>query len=417
MSDEPGKTGESCSSCGGQDRALEMQAQEKALEQRMSRVKHKIMVLSGKGGVGKSTVAANLAHALSLKGFHVGLLDVDVHGPSIPLMLGIEDRPVMGDDGRIVPVGVGPHLRVMSMGFFLRHRDDALIWRGPLKATLIRQFLSDVEWGDLDYLIVDSPPGTGDEPLSVGQLIPDADGAVIVTTPQEIALADVRKSVNFCRKMGLHILGVVENMSGFVCPHCGERADIFKTGGGEAMAAEMGIPFLGRIPLDPGVVSHGDEGTLASGETIRPETRAGFDELADTVLAREKPRTPETTQHFESREVETMRIAIPLADGKLAQHFGHCQEFALVDVDAASKEIVKQVRLEPPAHQPGVLPKWLGEQGADKIICGGMGSRAQGLFRSQGIEVVIGAPSVDPESIVNEFLEGTLVTGENICDH
>ncbi len=401
---------------GRQQGAAEASAGQKALDDRMSRIKHKIIVLSGKGGVGKSTVAANLAYALSLRDKRVGLLDVDVHGPSIPKMMGIEGKPVSGTQEAIAPVEMGSNLRVMSMGFFLQDRDDALIWRGPLKANLIRQFLSDVEWGSLDYLVIDSPPGTGDEPLSVGQLIPDADGAVVVTTPQEIALADVRKSISFCRKLNLPVLGVVENMSGFECPHCHERVDVFKSGGGEQMATEMNVPFLGRIPLDPRVVETGDRGSLIVAESNGGAAAEGFLHLADVIISTGEGggRTIEAPPEG---EVKVMRIAIPVAEGKLAQHFGHCQEFALIDVDRERSQIVKQTSLVPPAHQPGVLPKWLAEQGADIVICGGMGQRAQGLFRSQGIEVVVGAPVMAPEGIATAHLNGTLEAGENICDH
>ena len=230
-----------------------------ALAERMCLIKRKIVVLSGKGGVGKSTVAVNLAVALSLAGRKVGLLDADLHGPSIPKMLHLDSARPRSEGDTILPVEFGA-LKVMSIGFLLAGSDQAVIWRGPMKMGVIKQFLKDVEWGQLDYLIVDCPPGTGDEPLSVIQLMEKADGAVIVTTPQEVALLDVRKSVTFCRQLNLPVLGVVENMSGFICPKCGEITDIFKKGGGEQMAAEMGIPFLGRVPITRAVVESGDSG-------------------------------------------------------------------------------------------------------------------------------------------------------------
>ena len=229
------------------------------LQSRLCRVKHKILVLSGKGGVGKSTVAVNLATALSLAGRPVGLLDTDIHGPSIPKMLHLEGVRIQTRGDALLPVELGS-LRVMSIGFLLAGADQAVIWRGPMKMGVIRQFLKDVEWDDLDYLVIDCPPGTGDEPLSVAQLIPDADGALIVTTPQEVALIDVRKCVSFCRRLSLPVLGVIENMSGFVCPTCGEVVEIFKRGGGERMAAEMGVPFLARIQMDAAIVESGDAG-------------------------------------------------------------------------------------------------------------------------------------------------------------
>jgi Mrp family chromosome partitioning ATPase len=241
----------------------------------MAGIRHKIMVLSGKGGVGKSTVAVNLAASLVLAGKRTGLLDVDMHGPSIPKMLGMEGVPVTYAGPLIVPPEVGG-LKAMSIGFFLQNRDDAVIWRGPMKMGVIKQFLKDVEWGDLDYLIIDSPPGTGDEPLSICQLIPDADGAAVVTTPQNVATADARKSINFCRAMRMPILGVIENMSGYVCPKCGKAEDIFRSGGGEQMAREMDVPFLGRIPIEPAIGVSCDDGKPYVHCFARTETAKAF---------------------------------------------------------------------------------------------------------------------------------------------
>ncbi len=228
------------------------------MAQRMSRIKHKIVVMSGKGGVGKSTVAANLACVLAESG-PVGLVDADVTGPDIAKLMGVEDAQVKATDTGLEPT-VGPSdVRVISMAQLIE-RDTAVVWRGPLKIKALKQMLSDVEWGDLDYLVIDLPPGTSDEPLSVAQEIPDADGAVVVTTPQEVSLLDVRKSIAFAKAVKMDILGVIENMSGFVCPHCGKETQIFKVGGGEAAANELGLPFLGRIPLDPRIVIGGDAG-------------------------------------------------------------------------------------------------------------------------------------------------------------
>lgn len=229
------------------------------LQERLCRIRCKILVMSGKGGVGKSTVAVNLAVALRLAGKRVGLLDVDIHGPSIPTMLGLENRSPEGDQGQLLPIDIDG-LKVMSLGFFLRNPDEAVIWRGPLKMGAIKQFLKDVAWGDLDFLIVDSPPGTGDEPLSVCQLIGRVDGAVIVTTPQKVAAVDVRKSITFCRELKVPVIGVVENMSGFACPQCGALTPILRTGGGQRIALDMNVPFLGSIPIDPQIAVCCDEG-------------------------------------------------------------------------------------------------------------------------------------------------------------
>jgi len=257
-----------------------------ALAERLCRIRHKLLVLSGKGGVGKSTVAANLAVAFAAAGRPTGLLDIDLHGPSIPKLLRLEGRGLDLRQNAMQPVVVNEHLKVISIGFLLRNPDDAVIWRGPLKMGVIKQFLRDVDWGDLDCLVVDSPPGTGDEPLSICQLIQDADGAVVVTTPQDVAVADVRKCITFCRQLKMPVLGVVENMSGFVCLHCGETTELFKSGGGERMAAEMGVPFLGRIPIDPAVVEAGDAGRpLASCCPQSPAARA-FAQIAATLRDR-----------------------------------------------------------------------------------------------------------------------------------
>lgn len=231
-----------------------------ALAQRMCQIAQKLLVMSGKGGVGKSTVSANLAVSLALAGKQVGLLDVDIHGPSIAKLMGLEGAQVVTHDGEFVPLEIADSLKVISIAFFLPSNRDAVIWRGPMKYGAIRQFLKDVAWGPLDYLVIDAPPGTGDEPLSVAQLVGQPAGAVLVTTPQELAIADVRRSVSFCEKVSLRVLGIIENMSGLLCPHCGGRIDLFKTGGGESLAAEMGVPLLGRIPIDPQIVTCGDSG-------------------------------------------------------------------------------------------------------------------------------------------------------------
>jgi ATP-binding protein involved in chromosome partitioning len=250
----------------------------------LARIKNRILVFSGKGGVGKSTVAANLALALSLRGKTVGALDVDIHGPNLAKMLGVEDRKMDVSSDVIKPVQVNENLKLVSMSFLIQDPDLPVIWRGPMKMKVIQQFLGDVDWGDLDWLIIDSPPGTGDEPLSVAQLIP-ATGAVIVTTPQEVSVLDSRKAVVFAMKLNLKVLGIIENMSGLTCPYCGRRIDLFKVGGGELAAADLGVPFLGRIPIDPQIVVSGDEGKPFSAGSEASEAAKAFQKIVDKIMS------------------------------------------------------------------------------------------------------------------------------------
>ena len=224
--------------------------------------KHVIAVFSGKGGVGKSTVSANIAETFAKQGNNVGLLDVDLHGPNIPKLLGLESVKLEARDNQILPAYYSPNLKVVSIAFMLPTRDTPVIWRGPLKHKAVSQLLNDVDWGELDYLVIDFPPGTGDEILSVSQLVGKDANAVIVTTPQELALLDARKAVMFAKQVEMSIAGIVENMSGLVCPHCGKEINLFKKGGGKKAAEELGVPFLGGIPLDPRIVELSDDGIL-----------------------------------------------------------------------------------------------------------------------------------------------------------
>lgn len=397
----------------------EEERDEQRLRTALQRIQHKILVFSGKGGVGKSTVAVNLAVTLAQSGLRVGLLDLDFHGPSVPTLLGLrKERAVQGGVG-ILPVEAH-EMKVMSVAFLLEKEDAAVIWRGPMKMATIRQLLTDVEWGDLDVLVFDAPPGTGDEPLSICQLIPDADGAILVTTPQEVALSDVRRSIRFCEQLRLPVLGVIENMAGFACPACGEIADIFRRGGGERMAGEMQVPFLGAVPLDAAIVRAGDEGIPYVQHAPDAPASVALREAVTPIVERCKPSGkdhvhPEKPDNQE-KEI-TMRIGVPVSEGVLSMHFGHCDSFALFDIHPETKAIEKRVDHIPPPHEPGVLPKWLAELGATVILAGGMGNRAQTLFVASGIDVLTGAPAEDPETVVRAYLDGTLVRGENVCDH
>ncbi len=259
--------------------------QDIAIADFLSHVKHKLVVMSGKGGVGKSTVAVDLALLLSTRGYKVGLMDVDLHGPSVAGMLGYMDKRVQVEGEKLIPFHYNDNLEFISAQGFLAQEDDALIWRGPLKIGAIRQFMSDTNWDPLDYLVIDCPPGTGDEPLTVIQTIPDAQ-AIIVTTPQKVALDDVRKSLKFCQLGNIKVRGIIENMSGFVCPHCGQEVDIFKSGGGKALAEEKSLPFLGKIPIDPQVVSAEDDGSPL--EHLSEASQKALDTIVDAILAADK---------------------------------------------------------------------------------------------------------------------------------
>ncbi|SKA80117.1 Chromosome partitioning ATPase, Mrp family, contains Fe-S cluster [Paucidesulfovibrio gracilis DSM 16080] len=253
-------TGGSCPSSGADGPSAKQQLQDGLISSTLAKIKYKLFIMSGKGGVGKSSVSVNLAAALASKGFKVGLLDVDIHGPSVPTLLGLKGLLDVDRGSLIKPKEYSENLHVVSMESLLKDPDQAVLWRGPMKTSAIRQFVSDVQWGDLDFLVVDSPPGTGDEPMTVLKTIPEA-LCVVVTTPQEVSLADVRKSINFLQYANANILGVVENMSGLICPHCRERIDLFKSGGGKALAEKYGLDFLGAVPLDPATVVAGDIGT------------------------------------------------------------------------------------------------------------------------------------------------------------
>jgi ATP-binding protein involved in chromosome partitioning len=416
-----------------QERARMLEERKRRLSERMGQIKQKFIVLSGKGGVGKSTVAAYLATSLASRGKAVGLVDTDIHGPSIPKMLGLEDERITMVGDTVIPVAVSDNLKVMSIAFLLRSKRDAVIWRGPLKMGMIEEFLANVDWGPLDYLIIDSPPGTGDEPLSVCQLIPGLDGALVVATPQEIAIADVEKSITFCGQLRIPIVGVIENMSGFVCPHCGEEVQVFKSGGAERMAREMGVPFLGRLPMVPEVVDACDAGDCTVGNLKSETLKASLEEITSRIMAAERKQPvvgSESVQEQVSQLQESdkslhgstlqpaqaaTRIALPVEGAKLSTHFGHSPQFAIFDVKDG--EILSETSIEPPPHAPGVLPSWLKEQGVTLVIAGGLGRRAMAAFEGAGIKVVYGAPAEAAHDVVTAYLKGTLVTGGNVCDH
>jgi len=411
---------------GGQQTPPETGGDDIRLQEQLRHIKHKLLVMSGKGGVGKTSMAVYLALGLAQRGYRVGLLDVDLHGPDVPRMLGISGKLELDEEHFLIPYPYDTHLQVVSMECLMADRDEAVIWRGPLKHSFIQQSISQVKWGELDILVIDAPPGTGDEPLSVAQTVTGAQ-AIIITTPQEVSLADVRKAINFCRKVGMPILGLVENMSGLICPRCGEDIPLFSQGGGRKTAQVMDVPLLASLPFDLRVVMGGDSGhpllespddspfLQALGrllEEVEERLRGTKEEI---IAPSEKILSSEVITTVANPESKTFKIAVPLALGRLCNHFGHCEKFAVIDV--ADGEIGNLEFHVPPPHEPGVLPRWLGDLGVNLIIAGGMGQRALGMFAEQGIRVVIGAPNLEPQALVQSYLAGSLTTGPNVCDH
>lgn len=396
---DPKTSGEDPKTCPGCDPAHleEKSQQDKKIARTLKQIRHKLLVMSGKGGVGKSSVAVGLALTLARRGYRVGLMDVDLHGPNVLRMLGLKEPLDLEHAQFHLPPELFDRLKVISIEVLMRNRDLAVIWRGPLKHQMIRQFLTEVEWGRLDYLIIDAPPGTGDEPLSVAHTIPEAQ-ALIVTTPQEISLADVRKSINFCRKINLGIAGLLENMSGYRCPHCGEAAPLFKSGGGQKTAQAAKIPFLGTLPFDPKVVEAADEGRLLE----LPEADSPFlQALAPVVayLAETLPPTPAEPV----REPGVLKFAIPVDGGKVAGKFGDASQFAFLKVKDGA--IVEQQMLPTPPPEPGGILEWLEDLGVTHVIAAGLTAGAQKLLTRKGMAVIAANPQEDPEQLVARYLE------------
>jgi Mrp family chromosome partitioning ATPase/predicted Fe-Mo cluster-binding NifX family protein len=396
-----GEDPKSCQGCDPAHHATQKDAEERELARALKRIRHKLVVMSGKGGVGKSSVAVSLALGLARRGKKVGLMDVDLHGPNVLRMLGLKQPLDLTHAQFALPPDLFDNLKVISVEAVMRDREMAVIWRGPLKHQLIRQFISEVQWGSLDYLVVDSPPGTGDEPMSVAQTISDAQ-AVIVTTPQEISLADVRKSLNFCEKINMKVLGIVENMSGYACPHCSKDLPLFKRGGGQKTAQAAKVPFLGALPFDPAVVEAADQGQLIDVKEADSPFLQALKPIVDHILET-LPLTPLVT-----REPGVLKFALPVKDGKLSDKFGHASHFAVFTVQDGAvgpKELIPK-----PTHEPGGLPEWLEDLGVTHVIAGSLGEKAQGLLAKKDIDVIAGAPLEAPEALVEKYLKQTLTT-------
>jgi Mrp family chromosome partitioning ATPase/predicted Fe-Mo cluster-binding NifX family protein len=385
-----------CATCSGAHQEQPSQ-EDLALCRTLKQIRHKIVVMSGKGGVGKSSVAVGLALALARRGYRVGLMDVDIHGPNVLRMLGLKEAFDLQHAQFHLPPELFHHLKVISVEAVMKNREIAVIWRGPLKHQLIRQFLTEIQWGDLDYLVIDSPPGTGDEPMSVAQTVPEAK-ALIVTTPQEISLADVRKSLNFCQKINLTVLGLVENMSSYACPHCGKEVPLFKKGGGEKTAQAYKVPLVGSLPFDPQVVEAADQGKLLD---LKEEDSPFFRALKPMVnyLVQLLPPGPAPT-----REPGVRKFAVPLDDGRLAERFGQAKAFAVYT--AKEQEITGKETFSTPPAEAGGVPLWLEELGVTHVLARELGEKARELLQKKGIEAVTGFGADDPEMLVQKYLAG-----------
>jgi len=389
-----------CPGCDPESQSKKAE-EEKHLSRTLKDIRRKLLVMSGKGGVGKSSVAVGLALALARRGLRVGLMDVDLHGPNVLRMLGLKEPLDLTHAQFVLPPELFDNLKVISIEALMRNREMAVIWRGPLKHQMIRQFLTEIQWGALDYLVIDAPPGTGDEPMSVAHTIPDAQ-AIIVTTPQEISLADVRKSINFCQKIQMQIVGIVENMSGYRCPHCGGDLPLFKRGGGQRTARDSRVPFLGSLPFDPKVVEAADQGQLLELTEADSPFFQALGPLVDYLLERVPP-VPVT-----AREPGVLKFALPVEGGKLSEKFSQAQGFALLTVRNGA--VVEQQLLPTPPQEPGGIPEWLEDLGVTHVIAGTLGEKAQKLLTHKGMEVIAGAPVEAPESLVDKYLKRTLTT-------
>ena len=382
----------------GQD----IKEQEIMVRESLKKIKNKIMVMSGKGGVGKSTVAVCLAIDLSGRGYKTGILDVDIHGPSVPRMLGISGFLDVSSSQLLIPKTITVNLCAVSIEYLLADKDQAVIWRGPLKHSAIAQFIGQVAWGELDYLIIDSPPGTGDEPLSVAQLIPDAKG-VIVTQPQEISLADVRKCITFCRQLEMEPIGIIENMSGVICPHCGKKFYIFKSGGGERTASAAGIPFLGTLSFDPAVVEATDEGRLLiyMSDEKRPYNQ-DFKKITDNVIKRIEETKVEPVSLEEIRKSKWIKIAVPLSKEKVAPLYDadRIVIYEVVNGDVRYLNTVKQ--------EGHIMPSDIKNFQVNLIIVKDIKDKARYVLNRDRIGVVSNVPDLPPEKLIKEFLAGGL---------
>lgn len=383
----------------------------------LNEIKRTIAVLSGKGGVGKSLVTGLLATYLQRTGkYRVGILDADVTGPSIPKLFGADEFKPRATDAGLFPVRSHSDIQLMSINLLLDEPDAPVIWRGPILANTVKQFWTDVIWGDIDFMFLDMPPGTGDIPLTVFQSIP-LDGIIIVTSPQDLVAMIVKKAVNMAKMMNIPILGLVENMSHVVCPHCGETIKMFGESVTEDIAAEWGIPFLGSLPVDPDLARLCDEGHI---ERIHTEYLTQAIEALEKIPPRMDPflrqemLAAQVSMAAETKSVANgvKKVAIASEGANVCGHFGHCEGFTIYSTEAG--KIVGETFLPNPGHKPGLLPNLLNDNGVQVVIAGGMGQGAIDIFNEKGIDVITGAGGPLEQSIL-KYLTGSLTSSGSVC--
>jgi len=365
----------------------------------LDQIHHKLFVMSGKGGVGKTSVAVSLALLLARRGYAVGLMDVDLHGPDVYRMLGVGDPLDLVHGQYYLPAALVRNLKLVSVEAMMKNRDSSVIWRGPIKHKIIRQFLTEIQWGHLDFLIIDAPPGTGDEPLTVARTIPEVQ-AIIVSTPQEISLTDVRRAIKFCQKVEMQILGLVENMGYIHCPDCGATTPLFSSRQGSQAIRSLGLPLLGSLPFDPQLMAAADAGQLAETETSQSPFLQALDEVVNTILGALAQAPPLHRQP--QREPGTLVLAVPAADDRLSAQFNQKQNFLLCTVK--NGEIVEQHQATPPDFRPGLLPDWLARQGVTHIIAENLAANARNLLERKGMTVILAPAGTPVTDAINRVL-------------
>ncbi len=384
----------------------------------MNEIKRTIAVLSGKGGVGKSMVTALLATYLQRTGrYRVGVLDADVTGPSIPKLFGADKFKPKATEIGLFPVRSHSDIQLMSINLLLEEPDTPVIWRGPILANTVKQFWTDVVWGDIDFMFLDMPPGTGDIPLTVFQSLP-LDGIIIVTSPQDLVAMIVKKAVNMAKMMKIPILGLIENMSYAICPHCGEQIKLFGESVTEEIAIEWGIPFLGYLPIDPDLTRLSDEGQIERiHKNYLEKAVAAIEKIPPrgNPILKEKAELLHSPNEMTTANPDTVKVAIAAENGAVCAHFGHCEGFAIYDTKDG--RIVSESFLKNPGHKPGLLPNLLNDQGVRVVIAGGMGEGAIDIFNEKGIDVITGANGRVDQTIEG-FLAGSLTSTGSVChDH